>query len=420
MDDAFALHGADVTPLQTETHAGSRRLQAGSCARRIGAWRTSGHRMAGRVGAAIARRIGHFLGILIALTVAGCAEPPESIPIGFIGRFARDNLDLTLGTRNGAQLAIDRFNSAGGLHGRPLELVLADETDSSLEQIVAEFRRRGVEFVIGPLTSEAAERVVALPEAASLVFFSPTATSPRLAGLRDNLFRPIETTDTHTDALAARLLALGLRRAAVIKEITNLAYSNNWASGFEQAFAARGGTLVSSDYFSSDDVDALTAHARSIVDSAVDVAVVVGRPLDVARLAQRMRAIDPTGPAIASAERGSGEQLFELGGRAIEGMLVQHILDPDVQSAHFDHFARDYLDHFRQAPGVTAALGFESASAVITALQAREKGESALQAMRRVDDFPGVQQTLRLDAFGETARPIFLCRVEGGRFVRVD
>lgn len=71
--------------------------------------------------------------VALVLAVAGffsaglLAQTPKPVRIGLIGPFTGPSSDFGLPMLNGAKLAVDEINAAGGYLGRPLELVVKDD-----------------------------------------------------------------------------------------------------------------------------------------------------------------------------------------------------------------------------------------------------------------------------------------------------
>jgi branched-chain amino acid transport system substrate-binding protein len=49
------------------------------------------------------------------------------VKLGFLGGLTGRVADLGMAGRDGAMLAIEQFNSSGGLHGQPMTLLTADD-----------------------------------------------------------------------------------------------------------------------------------------------------------------------------------------------------------------------------------------------------------------------------------------------------
>jgi branched-chain amino acid transport system substrate-binding protein len=56
------------------------------------------------------------------------AQPVKPLRLGWIGPLTGPSADFGLPMLNGAKLAVDEINAAGGYLGRPLELVIKDDT----------------------------------------------------------------------------------------------------------------------------------------------------------------------------------------------------------------------------------------------------------------------------------------------------
>lgn len=68
-----------------------------------------------------------LLGLMGVMGIA-LAQPVKPLRVGFMGPFTGPSADFGVPLINGAKLAIDEINAAGGYLGRPLELVVKDDT----------------------------------------------------------------------------------------------------------------------------------------------------------------------------------------------------------------------------------------------------------------------------------------------------
>ncbi len=150
--------------------------------------------------------------------------------------------------RNGADLAADLINSAGGILGRPVRPVHRDSGTNS--QVAIEAARalvdtQGVKAIVGSSSSSitlAVAQTVTIPS--QVVLVSPASTSPALTGLPDNdfVFRTV-VSDAAQGAVLARLAReQGYQTAAAI--YVNNAYGEGLASVFRLSFEAHGGKVT--------------------------------------------------------------------------------------------------------------------------------------------------------------------------------
>jgi len=77
-----------------------------------------------------------WLALLAALAMVGCS-PKTPLRVGFIGGLSDRGSDVGEGGRNGLMLAIEQRNAAGGIHGRPIELLVHDDGQNPIQAMEA-------------------------------------------------------------------------------------------------------------------------------------------------------------------------------------------------------------------------------------------------------------------------------------------
>jgi branched-chain amino acid transport system substrate-binding protein len=352
----------------------------------------------------------------VAIALAAlCGCQPVPVKIAFIGGLTGRGSDLAVDARNGAQLAIETLNS----QGRQRYQLLVHDDEQRVETgraDVAAAAGEGAAFAVGPMTS-----VMAIPmaeEAArrKLVLISPTANSDELSGRDDWFFRVITAARPGAEQLATAAAARDLKKGAVLMEWRNRAYTENFAKSFEARFQMLGGgPLVPVHYESDRDTD-YARLAQALLASRPRVVLLVCGAVDASIAAQQIRRLDPD-VRLAMASWSSNVQLLELGGRAMEGALVLQALDLDSQVPAWLEFRRRYEARFGAVPGQAAVYGYEATMLGATALARTGSGKSLRDVLREPAEWPGLQQPVTLDRYGDSARQFHLSEVRNGRFV---
>ena len=159
--------------------------------------------------------------ILLAGVIAACgadSEPaPPSAPsdvgplkIGLLLNFSDGPAGKAGDRRKSFELAVKHVNDAGGVFGKPVEVVIGDSTLDP--EIAAEEARRmiedaGVHAIVGP--SSSANTLVVVERVtgpAGIPTISPSATSPKLTTLADNdFFFRTALSDTSQGPVLARV-----------------------------------------------------------------------------------------------------------------------------------------------------------------------------------------------------------------------
>ena len=351
--------------------------------------------------------------------LSGCTSK-ETIRIGFIGGLTDRNSDNGQAGLNGVTLAVEQFNRQGGLNGQMVELLAKDDAQSpeKAQQSSHELVAAKVEAVIGPFTSGMAKVIVPITGQDGIFQVSPTITSMDFHGKDDNLFRINRTTRDNAEDYAQALHRQGLRRTAVAYDTRNLNFTASWLKEFRAAEQAAGQALAAEiPYASSEDTD-FAEVVRLMLASKPDSLVFISGALDVARLAQQARKQAPRLP-IAAAEWAATEQLIELGGEVVEGLLILQNYDRDDHSLHYRDFAEAFYKRFQRQPGYSTVAAYDAATVVLSSLRNRQRGESLKQAALRSGPFQGLQQVIVFDANGDTRRKAFMTTIQNGRYVKL-
>lgn len=356
-----------------------------------------------------------FIGM--ALTACG---PQTPIHIGFIGGLTDRNSDNGQSGLNGVILAVETFNRAGGVDGRMVELMARDDAQNRdmAAKSAGELVAANVEAVIGPFTSGMAAVIVPITGQAGIFQISPTITSMDFYGKDDNLFRINRTTRDNAGDYAQVIVGRGQRRIAVAYDTRNRNFTESWLKEFRHAVHAGGARLAAEvPYESGPDTNFAQVVAKMLA-SKPDSLFFISGALDVARLAQQARKQAPLLP-IGASEWAATEQLIELGGDVVQGLLIVQNYDHDDASERFKDFSEAYFKRFQRNPGYSSVSAYDAATVVLTALKNRRKGETLKSAVHNSGPYQGLQQQIVFDANGDTQRKVFFTEIRDGRYVKV-
>ncbi|MBC9073610.1 ABC transporter substrate-binding protein [Thauera sp. CAU 1555] len=358
-----------------------------------------------------------LLPLLAAWALLACA-PPEPVRIGFVGGLSGRVADLGSEGKDGAQLAIEQANAADGLAGRRIELLVRDDAQDAetARRAMRELIDAGVEVIVGPMTSAMAEVVIPLADEAGVTLISPTVTSSRFSGRDDHFFRVISATTEYARAAAGFLAGeRGARRAALIIDQGNLAYTADWAEQFGAAFAEGGGAVLRVERFSSGEEASLLPQVARMLEARPDALVVVAGAVDAARIVQllRQRAAQLD---LLIADWAATERFVELGGAAAEGVFAPQYFDREDQAERFRAFRAAYEERFGASPGFASVAGYDAANVALAAVAGRS-GASVKARLLAQGRFEGVQRSIVFDRYGDSSRPIHLTVVREGRFM---
>ena len=355
-------------------------------------------------------------GGLAALGAAGCARKP--FKLGFVGGLTGRIADLGVAGRDGVLLAVEQAQAAGGINGQPVELVTADDQQNPAQarQAWQQLREAGVGLVVGPMTSAMAMELVPLANRDGLLLLSPTVTTSALDAVDDQFFRVISSTRDYARA-SARFHAQRskLQRLAAIFDQGNAAYTQRWLDDFEGEFKALGGTLLHREGYTFQPGMSFADLVRAALRDEPDGLLLLTGAVDAAQLMQQLRRIRPTLP-VMTGEWAATEQLIELGGASVEGVVAAQFMDRLSQAPDFLAFEAAFRQRFGRPPGFAGLAAYDAAQVALQALAGQRSGESFKQTLLRIRAFAGSQQAIEFTPQGDAVRQVYLTQVRNGRY----
>jgi branched-chain amino acid transport system substrate-binding protein len=338
-----------------------------------------------------------------------------------VGRYALSGVQ----SLNGARLAVEDLNRAGGIHGRRVTL-LEYRTGSfflDARQAARLAAEAGALAIVGSNSSDLSMAIAEEAEARGLVQVSNVSTAQDLtwdpARGQD---RPFVFRVCSTDVVMGTLLAafardeLGARRAAVLYEVGR-PYSARLARSFVSGFADPGaGRTVAEFVYLTLETD-FRAQLRGVLAFAPDVLFVPGSFTDATLVARQGNDLGLQA-TLLGADAWSSPLLFKRGGPARRAFFVDHCSPPSG-------FNERYREAFGQSTqGCRAALAYDALRAVAAGLEAMGPlGDDDLSA--RVDptrrrlrqavadvDFAGLTGRVRFDAVGDRRTGVAVMEAE--------
>jgi branched-chain amino acid transport system substrate-binding protein len=315
-----------------------------------------------------------------------------------------------------ARMAAADVNRAGGIDGRPLELVVREEGgDGHAKDAVAVAddlaRDPAVLGVVGHSTSGASLAAAQVYNAERLPHIAPAATSPRFRGAGPYSFRLVPD-DVEQAAFLVRQ-APGIRRAAIVRQ--NSDYGRSLSAevrrrldraGVAVAYEAPLVARAEPGYFHS--------TARAVGEARPDVLFFLAGWPELDPFADALRAEAPAMRVLAS-DGVDDPRMYAADPARFPGVRFVRFLDPRALEAERPGFARRY----REATGnelSKSALAYDAVMLFAEALRAgartREDVRAYLAATGRGrPPFRGVVGPVRFDSAGEVVRPYLLAEV---------
>ncbi|WP_319778202.1 ABC transporter substrate-binding protein [Maridesulfovibrio sp.] len=359
--------------------------------------------------------------LVFSLTLSACSDAP--VKIGFSGTLKGKYSDLGVQGRNGALLAVEEINDAGGLDGRKLELLVRDDLNTPEGAVKAdkELVVAGVSAILGHMTSSQSLAAIGEMKDSGVLYISPTTSTPLLQGIKDNFFRVIPTLSELSKGLAEYSTGkLGMKRLAVIWDTSNKAFTVPYKDVFISTFEENGGKLVGEARIGKqkDNVD-WQKVVEELKAVKPDVVVMVTSARDLAAFAQYCK-INKTDWTIASSMWAFTKELVQTGGKSVEGVLFVVHFAEDNAAPGYNEFKQKFIDRYGWAPNFAAVFGYQAVQVFAEAVRLNGGSTKGLDKI-----IPGISfdtsiiGPFSIDDFGDVKGVGHIVFVKNGEFVTV-
>jgi branched-chain amino acid transport system substrate-binding protein len=175
---------------------------------------------------------------LAALLAAGgvtFTDAAGPIKLGVVAPLSGAGTSYGLGIKQGAEMAVDEINKAGGVGGRQIQLVVVDDASNPAQSVTAMQRlvsQEAVDLVVGGWGSSQVLANMEVSERAGVPYVIVGATNPKITTPKNKwTFRVIQTDSVQAREIAkVGVAVLGMKRIAVLHD------SNDYGVGNKDAF----------------------------------------------------------------------------------------------------------------------------------------------------------------------------------------
>jgi len=364
------------------------------------------------------------------LLLAGCqakqdaAAPKaasDTIKIGFLGALTGDVAMFGKPTLDGMKLAAEELNAAGGVNGKKIEIVEADNRGDKQEGAAVTQKlisRDNVVAIVGDPTTGITKVAAPIAQKSQIVLLSAGATGPGVVENGDFIYR-----DTLLDSVAIPACIdffageMNYKKVAVVTSDNN-DYSVGLSQTFRDAAKGKGITIVSDEKVKDGDKD-FSAQVTNIKAKKPDVIFFSGYYTEGALFMKEARKQG------LKANMFGGDGLFspkliELGGDAVNGTMVALGFSPEQATPTAAKYIESYKKKFNGTePGLFDAQGYDAVMLLADAMKRANSADPKVfkTALAATKGFEGVSGTITIRANREPIKtPLALLVVKEGKF----
>ena len=333
--------------------------------------------------------------------------------IGTTGPLTGDNASYGTSVKNGATIAIEEINAAGGLNGVKFKFDMKDDKATAQDATTGynSLYEAGMQISLGSVTTDSCDAFAASAEEDNLFFITPSASAAKVIDGRDNGFRVCFGVPD-LGILAADYLTENYKNIGVIYN-TSAPYSKGIYDAFKSEMDAKGTAFKSATFDNDTNLD-FSTQIEQLKDC------------DVIFLPMYYQ----EGSLICKTATAKGCKADLIGSDGFDGIAplidaktvtnkVMYItpFDTDSKDPTVSKFVASYQAKYNALPDQFAADGYDAVYAIFRAMEKAgvndvtispsdlcEKVKAAITA----DDFSltGATGTMTWDASGACKKPL--------------
>jgi branched-chain amino acid transport system substrate-binding protein len=365
---------------------------------------------------------------LVAGLLTGCgSSASKDIKIGVVYELTGSTASFGTAAANGAKLAFKEINANGGVLGKQIQIVVADnkgepsESSNAMTKVISQDK---VIAVTGFTTSSNGIAASTVAEANKIPFVAAATTNPKVTldentGKVKNYTFRVCFIDPFQGTVGANFVLNSLKaKNAAIMVDNSSDYSKGLSKFFKDAFAKGGGSVVSEEAYLQNDQDFKTVLTK-IKASNPDVIYVPGYYNEVGKIIKQAREIGITAPFVGG-DGWDSPKLAEIGGAdALNNTFFTNHYSVEDNSPKSKAFLDAFQKEYGQVPDAMAVLGYDAAYALVDAIKRANStdSEKIREALANTKDFQGVTGSLTLNDTHDAIKSAVIIEMKNGKQV---
>jgi len=371
--------------------------------------------------------------IVLAPALMRAAEAPAKpagapIKIGAIFAVTGPASNLGAPEEKTARMLVDKLNAAGGLFGRPVQLVVKDS--GGLSEKAVSFAKQLIEeekvlAIVGPSTSGETMAIKALCEEAGMILISCAAAEVIVNPQARHVFKTPQKDSQAATWIFKTMKAKGIAKIAVLSD--NSGFGKAGKDQLEKLAPEQGLAIVANEVYdkaATDLSDILAKVKASGAEAVINWSIVPAQSI----LAKNMRQMGMTVPLFQS--HGFGNiKYVEAAGKAAEGILfpcgrllvVDSLPDTHPQKAVLAAYKKDYETAYKEDVSTFGGHSYDALLFVIEGVRKagsddRAKVRDAIETLTGLPGTAGVFNLSASDHNGLGLEAFEMLTVKDGRF----
>lgn len=366
--------------------------------------------------------------VLVASLVAGCgSKGDKDIKIGMVYELTGNTASYGTSAANGAKLAFKEINASGGVLGKQIKIVSADnkgepsESANAMSKVISQDK---VVAVTGFTVSSCGIAASAVAEANKIPFVAAATVNPkvtfdeRTGKVKDYTFRACFI-DSFQGTVGANFALNGLKASkTAIMTDSSSDYSKGLTDIFRSTYVKAGGKIVAEESYLQKDQDYKPILTK-IKAQNPDLLYIPGYYEDVGKIIKQARELGMTIPVLG-ADAWDSPVLVEMGGaQPLNNTYFTNFYSIEDKNPVSNAFVEAYKKEYGQTPDSMAAMGYDAAKLLVDAIKRADSTDAKKikEALAATKNFSSVSGEMSLNERHDAVRGVVIIELKDGKQV---
>jgi branched-chain amino acid transport system substrate-binding protein len=347
---------------------------------------------------------------------------PETLKIGAYLSLSGAEAELGGDAREGIDLALAEVNAAGGVKGRPIEVLYADDASNpqkAAEVVLRLIDQDNVIALLGEVSSARSKAGGVVANRKGVPMLTPSATHQAVTEVGPFIFRACVIDDVQGRAAARFFLdALpGKKKRTGVLFAKEDVYSETLADAFRAEAHRLDIDVVVDKGFARSEKD-FSPYLKEIAKNKLTLVYVPVYYNTMALIAQQAQEAKIQPSALFGGDGWHAATFLDSSGKLMEGARFTTPWIADAPWPKSRAFLASYQAKFKREPSAVAATSYDAAGILAGAI-GRAKAdtrEAVRDALGETKGFVGATGTISLNSARNAEKQIIVAQIKGGRF----
>ena len=318
--------------------------------------------------------------------------------IGGIGPTTGATAIYGTAVKNGAQIAVDEINAAGGINGKQIEYRFEDDQNDAEKSVNAynTLKDWGMQMLVGTTTTAPCIAVAGKTASDNLFQITPSASAPDvLSSGNGNIFQ-VCFTDPNQGIASAQYIAENklAKKIGIIYDSSDV-YSSGIEEKFEAEAKDKGLQIVSKAAFTADSKTDFGTQLQKAKDAGADLLFL---PIYYQEASIILKQADTMGykPKFFGVDGMDGILTVEnFDTKLAEGVMLLTPFAADAKDKAVQNFVKTYKEKYKDTPNQFAADSYDAVYALKAAIE-ESKATPDMSASDMCDALKGAMTKIKM------------------------